>query len=63
MKGPCFEYISLLKCVVVVVFVAIRPKSTAMVMEGRSAHLTTLFLGKLEEAVNRVLRAHTFACN
>ena len=26
---------------------ALRPKSTAMVMAGRSVHLTTLFLGKL----------------
>ena len=25
------------------VFVALRPKSTAMVIEGRSVHLTTLF--------------------
>ena len=35
------------------VFVALRPKSTAMVMAGRSIHLTTLFLGKLEQAVNQ----------
>ena len=28
---------------VVVVFVALRPKSTAMVMAGWSVHLTTLF--------------------
>ena len=27
-------------------FVALRPKSTAMVMAGRSAHLTTLFPGQ-----------------
>ena len=26
-------------------FVALRPKSTAMVMAGRSVHLTTLFPG------------------
>ena len=32
---------------------ALRPKSTAMVMAGRSVHLTTLFLGKLEQAVNQ----------
>ena len=31
--------------------VALRPKSTAMVMAGQSVHLTTLFLGKLEQAV------------
>ena len=37
-----------------VCFVALRPKSTAMVMAGRSVHLTTLFfLGKLEQAVNQ----------
>ena len=34
--------------------VALRPKSTVMVMAGRSVHLTTLFfLGKLEQAVNQ----------
>ena len=32
--------------VVVVGFVALRPKSTAMVMAGRSVHLTTLFPGQ-----------------
>ena len=34
---------------VFVCFVALRPKSTAMVMEGQSVHLTTPFLGKLEQ--------------
>ena len=29
-----------------VCFVALRPKSTAMVMAGRSVHLTTLFSGQ-----------------
>ena len=29
-----------------VCFVALRPKSTAMVMRGRSVHLTTLFPGQ-----------------
>ena len=29
-----------------VCFVALRPKSTAMVMAGRSIHLTTLFPGQ-----------------
>ena len=29
-----------------VCFVALRPKSTAMVIAGRSVHLTTLFLGQ-----------------
>ena len=36
-----------------VCFVALHPKSIAMVMGGRSVHLTTLFLGKLEQAVNQ----------
>ena len=40
------------KCLLVC-FVALRPKSTAMVMAGRSIHLATLFLGKLEQAVNQ----------
>ena len=35
------------------VFVALRPMSTAMVIAGRSVHLTTLFLGRLEQAVNQ----------
>ena len=34
-------------------FVALRPKSTSMVIAGRSVHLTTLFLGRLEQAVNQ----------
>ena len=34
-------------------FVALRPKSTAMVIAGRSVHLITLFLGRLEQAVNQ----------
>ena len=29
------------------VFVALRPKSTAMVIAGRSVHLTTLFPGQV----------------
>ena len=36
-----------------VCFDALRPKKTAMVMVGRSVHLTTLFPGKLEQAVNQ----------
>ena len=36
-----------------VCLVALRPKSTAMVIAGRSVHLTTLFLGRLEQAVNQ----------
>ena len=40
--------------IVFVCFLALLPKSTAMVMAGRSAHLTTLlFLAKLEQAVNQ----------
>ena len=42
--------------VLFVCFVALRPKSTAMVMAGQSVYLTTLFfLGKLEQAVNQYL--------
>ena len=37
-----------------VCFVALRPKTTAMVMAGRSVHLTTLFPGKLGQAVNKM---------
>ena len=33
-------------CWLVVGFVALRPKSTAMVIVGRSVHLTTLFPGQ-----------------
>ena len=36
----------LLSVVLFVCFVALRPKSTAMVMAGRSVHLTTLFGGQ-----------------
>ena len=41
MRAGCFTLI-----VVVVGFVALRPKSTAMVIAGRSVHLTTLFPGQ-----------------
>ena len=37
---------SWLSFVLFVCFVALRPKSTAMVMAGRSVHLTTLFPGQ-----------------
>ena len=51
-----FPYICMMSCVrrgtLFVCFLALRPKSTAMVMAGRSVHLTTLFLGRLEQAVN-----------
>ena len=47
-----------------VCFVALRPKSTAMVMTGRSVHLTTfLTWASLNKRFKPVLRAHTFACN
>ena len=35
-----------IKNVVFVVFVALRPMSTAMVIAGQSVHLTTLFPGQ-----------------
>ena len=38
LKSHCF--------VCLFVFVALRPKSTAMVIAGRSVHLTTLFPGQ-----------------
>ena len=44
-------------------FFALRPKSTAMVMAGRSDHLTTLFPRQARTSSYQVLRAHTFACN
>ena len=43
-EGVCFQAPSLFVCFVS--FVALRPKSTAMVMAGRSVHLTTLFPGQ-----------------
>ena len=36
-----------------VCFVALRPKSTAIVMAGQSVHLTTLFPGQVEQAVKQ----------
>ena len=36
-----------------VCFIALRPKSTAMAIAGRSVHLTHVFLGRLEQAVNQ----------
>ena len=38
---PCFYPYEIFVC-----FFALRPKSTAMVMGGRSVHLTTLFPGQ-----------------
>ena len=55
---PCGLFVCLFVC-----FVALRPKSTAMVIAGRSVHLTTLFSWA---SLNKQLtsnRAHTFACN
>ena len=52
-----------LDSVVFVCFVALCPKSTAMVMAGWSVHLTTIFPGQAGTSGQPVLRAHTFACN
>ena len=53
-----FLFVCLFVC-----FVALRPKSTAMVMAGRSVRLTTLFswVGLNKRLTSN--RAHTFACN
>ena len=48
---------------ILVGFVALRPKSTAMVIAGRSVHLTTLFPGQAWTSRLPVICAHTFACN
>ena len=47
-SGPWNKFVCLFDC-----FVALRPKSTAMVIVGQSVRLTTLFLGRLEQAVNQ----------
>ena len=50
-------------CLFCCLFVALHPKSTAMVIAGPSVHLTTLFSWA---SLNKQLtsnRAHTFACN
>ena len=39
----------------VCLFCYFKSQSTAMVMAGRSVHLSTLFLGKLEQEVNQYL--------
>ena len=44
-------------------FVALRPKSTAMVIAGQSVHLTTLFSWAGLNKQFAVICAHTFACN
>ena len=38
-----------------VCFVALRPKSTAMVMAGRSIHVTTLFPGQVNQYYVHIL--------
>ena len=43
-KGKSVSYLSMGACLFV--FVALRPKSTAMVIAGRSVHLTTIFPGQ-----------------
>ena len=54
-RGRGFEHHRLQCDVLFVCFVALRHKSTAMVIAGRSVHLTTLFfLGKLEQAINQL---------
>ena len=45
-KQPKHQAPTITSIVVVVGFVALRPKSTAMVIAGRSVHLTTLFPGQ-----------------
>ena len=48
----CLQYYHLANGLFVC-FVALRPKSTAMVMAERSVHLTTLFPGQALQAVNQ----------
>ena len=43
---PVFEAIIVIENMYMVGFVALCPKSTAMVIAGRSVHLTTLFPGQ-----------------
>ena len=45
-ESPCFTVLDVSKFCLFVCFVALRPKSTAMVIAGRSVHLTTLFPGQ-----------------
>ena len=47
-KGWILNTYLLLSCILcwLVGFIALRPKSTAMVIAGRSFHLTTLFPGQ-----------------
>ena len=59
----CWVLIFALSPCYICCFVALRPKSTAMVIAGRSVHLTTLFPGQAWTSGYLVLCAHTFACN
>ena len=59
--GKLLLIFSLFVCLFV--FVALRPKSTAMVIEGRSVHLTTLFSWASLNKQFTSNPAHTFACN
>ena len=44
--GKMSQNLSSATVVLFVCFVALRPKATAMVMAGRSVHITTLFPGQ-----------------
>ena len=57
------QYVQKTYEVLFVCFVALRPKSTAMVMAGWSVNLTLLFPGQALISSLPVLHAHTFACN
>ena len=63
MMAPLLWYLNPLSSHLFVCLFALRPKSTAMVIAGRSVHLTTLVSWA---SLNKQLtsnRAHTFACN
>ena len=60
--GMISTYHNLFVCLFVY-FVALRPKSTAMVIAGRSVHLTKLFSWASLKKQLTSNRAHTFACN
>ena len=44
-QSQCTQHVQSIVCLFVC-FIALRPKSTAMVIAGRSVHLTTLFPGQ-----------------
>ena len=66
---PTFSYssakpwLSSLPLLFVCLFLLLYVKSTAMVMAGRSVHLTALFPGQAWTSSWPVFCAHTFACN